>query len=201
MISTNLFIPYEAKFLITACMKKLLLAAFLPVLMLSCAKEEVTNPVFRTATCSDTTDEGRFENFTAPEFEEFLRYFRAVPDTEYRFKVAPDSDFMPVVRRQSINSRILYNRGVDYNPYITYKLRRPAKVFAFLPFPNQPEQYYSWVVNVEDTASEYKVNLFHLRQQNPQLQAGCYRVYYVISDVDTGMVFTKGHYDLEIKNQ
>jgi len=172
-------------------MKKILVAAVLPILLFACAKEEETNPAFRVPTCADTTDEGRFEAFTQPESIEFLRYFRVVPDTEFK----------SVVRFQTINSRILYNRGVDYNPYITYSLRKEAKIFAFMPYPNQPEQYYSWVVNAPDTNSEYTVNLFHLRQQSPQLQAGCYRIYYVISNTDTGIVYTKGHYDLEVKNQ
>ncbi|HRO42417.1 MAG TPA: hypothetical protein PL009_06255 [Flavipsychrobacter sp.] len=172
-------------------MKKVLIAALLPVLFFACAKEEVTNPVFRDPTCADTTDEGMFEKFTQPESVEFLRYFKVIPDTEFKW----------VVRYQHINSRILYNRSVDYNPFITYRVNKPAKIFAFLPFPNQPEQYYSWVVNAPDTSIDYQVNLYHLRAQSPQLQTGCYRIYYVVSDVDTGTVYTKGHYDLEIKNQ
>lgn len=172
-------------------MRKLVIAAIMPVLFFACAKEENTNPAFREPTCADTLDDGIFENYTAPETVEFLRYFRSVPP-------------MPVpnvVRYHYINSRTLYNRGVDYSPYVTFNFKRPAMVFAFVPFPNQPEQYYSWVLNAEDTLQEYKVNLYHLRQHEPKLQPGCYRMYYVVSDSDTGVVFTKGHYDFEIKNQ
>lgn len=171
-------------------MKRLLIAAILPVIFFSCAKEEITNPAFRAPTCADTTDDGVFEAFTAPEKVELLRHFKYVPDTEFHY----------VMRQNTINDRTIHNRGVDYNPYITYQFYVPAKVFAWVPIPNQPEKYYSWVVNAPDTASEYKVNLYQLRQLSPQLQAGCYRVYYVVSTSDTGIVYSKGHYDLQIKN-
>ncbi len=171
-------------------MKRILVAAVLPFLFIACAKEENTNPGFRVPNCADTTDEGRFEHYTKPEFTQFLRFFKNVPDTE-------DTS---VVRYQMINGRLLYNRSVDFNPYIIYRMKKPAKIFAFLPFPNQPEKYYSWVVNAVDTTTDYHVNLYHLRTLQPQLQLGCYRLYYVVSDVDTGTVYTKGHYDLEIKN-
>lgn len=172
-------------------MKKILLAAIFPFLLIACAKEEVTNPSFRSPTCVDTTDEGIFENFTMPETVEFLRFFTVIPDSAYYRGL--DSVF--------INGRVLYNRGIDYNPYIGFKCDTAARIFAFVPFSNQPEQYYSWVIDAWDTSQTYQVNLYHLRQQDPQLQAGCYRVYYVVSSSDTGFVYNKGHYDFEIKNQ
>lgn len=171
-------------------MKKILIAAILPMLFFACAKEEETNPAFRPPTCEDTTDEGRFEKFTLPESAQLLQHFKNVPDAE----------IPGIVDDQFISNRILFNRNADYNPYISYKLNRAAKIFVAMPFPNQPEQYYWWVVTATDTSVDYKINLFQLREQKPQLQTGCYRLYYMISDTDTGTVFTKGHYDLQIKN-
>lgn len=171
-------------------MKRLFIAALLPVLMFSCAKEENTNPAFREVTCGDTTDDGIFEQYTLPERLELLRDFTLVPDTPFK----------GVVRSQYIDTRILHNWAVDYSPYITYHFNVPAKIFAWMPYPNQPEQYYSWVVDAPDTSLDYQVNLYHLRQQSPQLQTGCYRIYYAVGTPDTSMVYTKGHYDIEVRN-
>jgi len=171
-------------------MKRLVIAAVLPILFFSCAKEENTNPSFREATCADTTDDGLFEQYTRPEKTELLRYFRVVPDTAFK----------GVVRRQMIDTRVLHNRAVDLSPYIRYRFNVPVKIFAWMPYPNQPEQYYSWVVDALDTAMDYQVNLFQLRQQSPQLQKGCYRIYYAVGTTDTGIVYTKGHYDIEVRD-
>ncbi len=171
-------------------MKRLLIAAALPLVFFSCAKEEVTNPAFREPTCSDTTDEGIFEHFTQPEAAEFLRWFRFVPDT----------GFSPMFY-QNINDRILYNRATtSYSPYIKFMPMLRGKMFVYMPFPNQPEKYYSWVETTTDTTVETRINIYHLRELNPQLQSGCYRLYYVYATTDSGFVLDKGHYDIEVKN-
>ncbi|MBS1782961.1 MAG: hypothetical protein JSS78_07830 [Bacteroidetes bacterium] len=171
-------------------MKKFLLAAMLPILFFSCAKEEVTNPLFRTPSCADTTDDGVFEAFTLPEKAQLLRYFKIIPDTQINF----------VMRYQNINGRVLYNRITDYNPFIRFRTNLPVKIFAWMPFSQNNEKYYSWVVNAPDTSMDYTVNIYQLRDQYPQLLNGCYRIYYAVSSSDTGIVYTKGHYDFEVRN-
>ena len=171
-------------------MKKLLIADVLPIMLFSCAKEEKTNPLFREPTCADTTDEGKFEAYTMPEATEFLRFHKVIPDTPYS----------KVVRYQVMSGRVVYNRRVDYNPFIVYRMNKPVKIFGYLPFPNQPEKYYSWVVNAPDTSQDYRMNVYQLREHNPILEPGCYRLYYVVSDMMTDTVYTKGHYDVEVKN-
>jgi len=80
---------------------------------------------------------------------------------------------------------------------MVYRINRPVKMFAFMPLKTQQEQYYSWVQTPVDSSKNDTINLYNVR--NLALQTGCYRVYYVVSDTDTGTVFTKGHYDIEIK--
>ena len=170
-------------------MKRILLAAILPVLFIACAKEDDVNPSFRTPTCTDTTDDGKFEAYTLPEQTEFLRWFRTVPETE-------DTT---AIRYHYLNARILYNRGVDFNPYLVYRTNRPITFFGYLPLQTQAGQYYSWIRTTIDSSLNDTISLYQLRELSPQLQPGCYRLYYIFSDTDTGTVFTKGHYDLEIK--
>lgn len=170
-------------------MKRLFIAAVLPVLFFSCAKEEVTNPAFRAPSCEDTTDDGRFEAFTMPESTQFLSSFKNIPDQE-----VPG-----VIRYQFLNNRTLYNNGVDYSPYMVYRINQPVLFFAYMPFKNQQEKYYSWLQTSADTSRNDTINLYNLRKLQPQLQPGCYRIYYVFSDSDTTTVLSKGHYDIEVK--
>lgn len=169
-------------------MKRLLIAAILPVLFFACNKEEEDlNPPLRTPTCADTTDDGVFEKFSKSEEAQFLSAYKYVPDTEFK----------QVIRYKYLNSHILFNNGIDYSPYLVYRVNRPVKVFVYLPFYSQQEQYYSWVQTAVDSSRNDTINLYNAREL--ALQAGCYRLYYVVADNNSDTVYTKGHYDIEIK--
>lgn len=168
-------------------MKKLFLIALLPILVAACAKQDDNNPSFRTPTCSDTTDDGIFENYSNSEAAQFLKYYKNIPAT-------PDTT---VLKFLQISSHTLYNKAILYDPYIYYKVNRPTLCFVYLPLQTQQQEYYSWVQTVSDTSQVDTIAVYNARLLN--LQRGCYRLYYVFSDTDTGTVFNKGHYDIEIK--
>jgi hypothetical protein len=168
-------------------MKKILITALLPLLFFACAKEEDVNPGFRTPSCEDTTDDGKFEKYTQSEIAQFLDRYTFVPDVE--------SD--TVISYKYMTSRELFNNSIIYDPTFIYKLKRPAQLFMYMPLKTQQEQYYSWTRRSLDTSVIDTINIYHARLQS--LQPGCYRLYYVFSDTDTGTVYTKGHYDIQIK--
>jgi hypothetical protein len=168
-------------------MKKLLITALLPLLFVACAKEEDINPQFRTPSCEDTTDDGKFESYTQSETAQFLKYYQVIADTEY-------TAFAPSTY---ISGHQLFNSGIDYAPYFVYKIKQPVQFFMYMPLKTQQEQYYSWTRTSLDTSKTDTINIYNVRLLN--LQPGCYRLYYVFSDTDTGTVYTKGHYDLQIK--
>jgi hypothetical protein len=169
-------------------MKKLLIVALLPLLFYACAKEDDTNPGFREPSCEDTTDDGLFEKYTLSEEVQFLKDYKVIPEVE--------SD--TIIRYKYISSRELFNRSIIYDPIFVYKLKRPAQLFIYMPLKTQQEQYYSWSRRSTDTSMIDTINLYNARLQ--ALQPGCYRLYYIFSDTDTGTVYTKGHYDIQIKN-
>jgi hypothetical protein len=168
-------------------MKKLLIVALLPLLFIACAKEEDINPQFRTPTCEDTADDGKFEAFTQPETAQFLKYYNMIADTELT-AAAPWT---------YITGHQLFNRSIQYEPFMVYKIKQPVQFFMYMPLKTQQEQYYSWTRKSLDTSKTDTINIYNVRLLN--LQPGCYRMYYVFSDTDTGVVYTKGHYDIEIK--
>jgi hypothetical protein len=168
-------------------MKRLFLLAALPLLFFACAKEEVENPGFREPSCEDTTDDGRFEDYSGSEAAQFLWKYTNVPATQNDSVL----DFI------KITNRVLNNNGVDYYPYILYKAKRAVTVHTYVPLKIQQQQYYSWVNKYSDTSKVDTIRLYQMRKLN--LQPGCYRAYYIYSDNDTGTVYTKGHYDIQIK--
>lgn len=174
-------------------MKKILFIALLPVVLVACEKEENTNEQFQLPTCADSTDEGIFEKFTTAEKEELLKFHISVPETEDGSAIA----------FTHMTSRILHNESVIYDPVFQYKQLKPTHALLYLPY--KTGTYYSWnhiSDNLTDTLEFSIYNVRHL-----QLTPGCYRLYYVFADLpivtDTstsyGTVFTKGHYDIEIK--
>ena len=173
-------------------MKRVLIAALLPLLFFACAKEDETNPAFREPSCADTTDDGHFEKYTLPEQVQFLKYFKWVADTEWH----------GYIRYNYINGHVLYNRNLDYNPILVYRPENGHKVkfFGYIPLKTQQEQYYSWVNESSDSSRNDTINIYQLRELNPQLQPGCYRLYYIFAEADSTIVYSKGHYDFEIKN-
>src|SRR5690606_41826148 len=103
------------------------------------------------------------------------------------------------IRYQFVNSRTLYNTGIDYSPYMVYRIDQPVRFFAYMPYRNQAETYYSWVRASTDTSKNDTVNFYNIRKLEPRLQPGCYRIYYVFSNLDSTTVLSKGHYDIEVK--
>ncbi|RYG51225.1 MAG: hypothetical protein EOO01_08955 [Chitinophagaceae bacterium] len=156
-------------------------------IIFGCDKQENTNIGFREPTCQDTTDDGVFETFTSSETAQFLDTLNV-----------PETGVDTLIQYMQISGRELRNDQIFYEPYLRYKLSRPAEFYLYLPYKNQQEHYYAWpkqVNNIEDTV---KVNIYNVRPE--QLDEGCYRLYYVF--VDTGAsrtVLSKGHYDIEIK--
>lgn len=168
-------------------MKKILIATALPFLLFACAKEDDVNPGFREPTCEDTTDDGQFENFTLPERSQLLGKYLSIPETEDE----------GVIAYKYMTSRELFNNSIIYDPSFIYKLNKPAQLFVYMPLKTQQQQYYSWTRQSLDTSKIDTINIYNARLQS--LQPGCYRLYYVFSDTDTGTVYTKGHYDIQIK--
>lgn len=166
-------------------MKKILIAAILPVLLFSCAKEEKTNVQFRTATCADTTDDGKFEAYTSAEIGELLRYHGTIPDS-------PNNNYIAYT---GMTSRVLYNNSVIYDPAFRYKQKSPAQLYVYLPY--DVEKYYTWTNYSSDTTDTLNIAIYNARLQH--LLPGCYRLYYIFSEPNFGKIFTKGHYDIEVK--
>ncbi len=98
-----------------------------------------------------------------------------------------------------IKGRLLRNREVFYDPYLVFRLYRPADFYMYMPTKESQEQYQSWVIPWNPSVDSQRANIYNVRAR--LLEPGCYRLYYVL--VDTGKtktVFTKGHYDIEIRN-
>ncbi len=170
-------------------MKKILSVVILSFILFSCDKQANTNIGFREPTCSDTTDEGKFESFTNAEYAQFLNNYQIVPGIQV------DS----VVKQMYIKGRLLRNREVFYDPYLVFRLYRPADFYMYMPTKESQEQYQSWVIPWNPSVDSQRANIYNVRAR--LLEPGCYRLYYVL--VDTGKtktVFTKGHYDIEIRN-
>lgn len=173
-------------------MKKLLIAALLPLFFFSCDKNENTNIGFREPTCADTTDEGIFEDFTSAEKAQFLLTDTAI--------VIPNMELDSVVNSKYISGRILRNNEIFYEPYLVYKLHRPANFHMYMPTKEAQEQYFSWFMPWQQASGQdsVKINIYNVRQM--QLEPGCYRLYYVFTDTGAiRTVLTKGHYDIEIR--
>lgn len=166
-------------------MRKILIAAILPVLLFACAKEEKTNVQFRTPTCADTTDDGIFEAYTSSETAELLRYHGTVPDS-------PDRSYIAF---NNITSHVLYNNAIIYDPVFQYKQNKPAQVYVYLPY--EVEKYYSWTNYSGDTTNTLNIPIYNARLMH--LVPGCYRIYYIFSAPNFGTIYSKGHYDIEIK--
>lgn len=166
-------------------MKKILIAALLPVLFFSCAKEEDTNVQFRTPTCADTTDDGRFEEYTSSEKAELLKYYKSIPDAEDTSAIA----------YTKMTSHVLYNNAVIYDPVFVYKQKKTTQLFVYMPY--ELEKYYSWTNTSTDTTDSLNIAIYNVRLQH--FSPGCYRLYYIFSEPNYGKIYTKGHYDIEIK--
>lgn len=167
-------------------MKKILIVALLPFALYSCEKDEDTNPKFRDVTCADTTDDGKFEEYTLPESTEFLRFYDTVPD-------APDPNFLTYVK---MSSRILYNNTIIYDPVFTYRQTKKSNLIIYLP-TGGPEKYFSWVQNSTVTDTTVNVAIYNARRIG--LPEGCHRLYYVFADTTWGRVLDKGHFDIEVR--
>jgi len=169
---------------------KRLFIAILPLILFSCAKEENINVGFREPTCQDTTDDGRFEEFTSSEMAQFL-----TDSIRFINNFGVDS-----IADMYISGRELRNNEIFYDPYIVYRLKTPADFYMYIPTKEAQEQYYTWEVpynSIWDQDS-VKINIYNIRPL--QLEPGCYRMYYVFTTPDSmRMVITKGHYDIEIK--
>lgn len=166
-------------------MKKLLFIALLPLAILSCEKEEDTNPQFREATCEDTTDDGVFEEYTQPEANAFLSIYELVPTTANTSALA----------YVGMTSRTLYNNSIVYDPSFRYKQNQTTNLIIYLPLET-PYKYYSWVRNDTATHDTLSVPIYNVRDLN--LPVGCHRLYYVFADTANGTVLNKGHFDFEI---
>jgi hypothetical protein len=170
-------------------MKKILSVIILSLILFSCDKQENTNIGFREPTCNDTTDEGVFESYTNAETAQFLNTYQIVPNFEV------DS----VIKQMYLTGRLLRNREVFYDPYLVFRLNRPADFYMYMPTKVSQAQYQNWVIPWTPFADSQRANIYNVRPR--QLEPGCYRLYYVF--VDTGKVktvFTKGHFDIEIRN-
>lgn len=171
-------------------MKKILIAALLPLFIISCDKNENTNIGFREPNCADTLDEGIFEDFTSSEKAQFIKDTIVIPAVELDSTVAS----------KYISGRLLRNNEIFYEPFLVYRLNRPAHFNMYMPTKEAQEQYFSWFMPWESAQSldSVKINIYNARQM--QLEPGCYRLYYVFTDTGAvKTVLTKGHYDIEIR--
>ncbi len=167
-------------------MKKLLVIALLPLALYSCEKDEITNPQFRPITCEDTTDDGIFEEYTQPEVQEFLRFYKEIPEVA-------DANFLDSI---AMTSRILYNNSTVYDPILVYKQNRKSNLIVYVP-TGGPGKYYSWVQN--DTTVMLPIGVPIYTARTAQLPVGCHRLYYVFADTAFGTVLNKGHFDFEVR--
>lgn len=167
-------------------MRNLLFVAALSVALVSCDKEQEPIPQFRMPTCTDTTDDAKFEAYTKPEYQEFLRFYNSVPETE-------DVSAVPYV---GITSHILYNNSNTFDPVFRYKQNRPTNLVIYMPIGG-PEKYFSWVRNSTEVTDTSTVAIFNARSLT--LAEGCYRMYYIFADSAYGNVLNKGHIDIEVR--
>jgi hypothetical protein len=165
--------------------KLLFCCAALSLLFSACDKEDTVNTGFRTPDCADTLDDGRFELFNAPETSRFLNFYKEVPETEKTLALA----------FQYLDGKKLVNTAIDYLPVFRYKALEPVAVYGYFAYGDN--QYYSWTRTAFPGSDTSFIPIYNVRNLN--LQPGCYRFYYVVSDTGLKKVFTKGHYDLEIK--
>lgn len=167
-------------------MRNLLFVAVMSMMLFSCDKDKDPIPQFRTPSCTDTTDDGKFEAFTEPEAHEFLRFYKSVPDSA-------DNSALSYV---GISSHILYNNSIAYDPVFKYKQNRPTNLVIYMPIGG-PEKYFSWVRNNDNITDTATVAIFNARSLS--LSEGCYRLYYVFADSAFGKVLNKGHMDIEVR--
>lgn len=159
----------------------LLLVSFL----FGCDKKDEVNTGLRTPTCSDTTDDGQFETFNAPETARFLNGYKSVPTGEDK----------SALKELFITSRKMINESQERAPRLIYTNNKPVLVWAYLPYGDN--LFYSWRSSAYVASDSVSIALFNARNLN--LTPGCYRVYYIFSDTGSKQVFTKGHYDFEVR--
>ena len=164
-------------------MRKWLLLSLIPVLLYSCDKEDEINTGLSQPTCEDTTDDGKFMKFNAPETARFLENYSEIPEVELTDSLV----------YHKLTSRKVVDQSIEFSPMLIYKTKRPTLFWAYLSYGDN--QFYSW--NRETFGTDDSVNIAVYNARNLGLQNGCYRLYYVFSDTGYGKVFTKGYYDLE----
>ncbi len=169
-------------------MKKLLIAALLPLLIFACAKEEDINPPLTTPTCEDSTDDGVFREFNLPETSLLL-----LPDS----LEIPDTETPGIVDTMYMTSRVLRKNSIIYDPKFVFRPNRPMHVSMYLSYYKSSNKLYTWYQFVNDTSKNVEYNIYNARELN--LEDGCYRMYYVFEDSARRQVLTKGHYDLTVK--
>lgn len=166
-------------------LRKLALIALLPLAIISCDKKDDVNTGLRTPTCTDTTDDGKFEDYNAPETALFLKLYQDVPKDEDK----------SAVKLLKITTRRMINESQEREPRLVYYNNKPTILWAYLPYGDN--LYYSWKRYSMPSADSAEVALYNARNLN--LTPGCYRVYYIYSDTGSKKVFTKGHYDFEVR--
>ncbi len=166
-------------------LRKLLFLSLFPTLLFSCDKTDDVNTGLSIPTCEDSTNDGRFEAFNAPETSHFLNFYDEVPDAE----IAGSIDTI------RLTSRRLINEDQSFEPALIYSQLRPGIMWAYLSYGDN--QFYSWMRESLIAADSMQISVYNAR--NLALTPGCYRLYYVFSDTGYHRVFTKGHYDIQVR--
>lgn len=177
-------------------MKRHLIMLGMLVLLFACKHGEPTAPAetshklnLRAATCSDTTDDGKFEAFNDDERKSLLANYavdNGLEDTSY-------------VTGISISGRAM-SRSHPTPLYLSYHTKKPhwfdLKVFFDSTAAAGPGGYDSALGNHPKYLSTMLAGGVN--------STGCYRLYYVIGTPSTALfekpdaVVTKGHFDIDI---